>query len=111
MRLIGMHIAALLASILIISTGSTILGPSFSMFSAPTLSLSNAGFNQISPSEAGNAPVIFAPTSYQLLHGGSLSAHFKPRLLTDTWTPSMKASPVNQMFAVLAHGIGNYDVP
>jgi hypothetical protein len=110
MRLIGMLII-LLAGALIAPTGSMIQAPNFSMFTAPDLSLGNTGFSQISPSDIGSAPILFAPTGYQLLHGGGLGAHFKPRLLTDNWTASMKTSQVNQMFAVLAHGIGNYSVP
>jgi hypothetical protein len=31
--------------------------------------------------------------------------------MTNNWTSSMKTSSINQMFAILSHGIGNKNVP
>lgn len=111
MKMMRLLIAALLSVTMLLSLGTTITAPEFSMFTAPTLTLGNLGFNQISPSQIGKTPILFAPTNMQLLHGGELGAHFKPKLLTNNWTSSMKQSQVNQMFAILSHGIGNKDVP
>jgi len=111
MNMMRLLIAALLAVTLIVSLGSTIIAPNFNMFRSPDLSLKNIGFNQISPSEIGKTPLLFAPTSQQLLFGGSLGMHFKPKLMTNNWTSSMKTSSINQMFAILSHGIGNKNVP
>ncbi len=110
MRMMRPLIAALLAAALIVSLGSTIFAPNFNMFTSPDLSLSNLGFGQISPSQVGKAPILFAPTGIQLLHGGGIGAHFKPKLMTNNWTSSMKQSEVNQMFALLARGIGKKSV-
>jgi hypothetical protein len=104
-------IAALLAVTLLLSLGSTIIAPGLNMFSAPALTTYSTGFNQISPSQIGNTPILLAPSYKQLLTGGQMGSHFKPKLMTNNWTSSMKQSQVNQMFAVLAHGIGSKDVP
>jgi hypothetical protein len=106
MKLILSLIAALLAVTLLILPGSMIIAPSFDMFSVPDLTLGNLGFNQISPSEIGTTPILFAPRGQDLLHGGGIGAHFKPKLMTNDWTSSMKQSEVNQMFAMMAQGIG-----
>ena len=111
MKMMRLLIAALLAVTLIVSTGSTIIAPNLNMFTAPDLTLSKIGFSQISPSQIGKTPIVFAPTSGQLLHAGDLGMHFKPRLTTNNWTSSMKQSSINQMFAILSHGIGNKNVP
>jgi hypothetical protein len=80
MNMMRSLIAVLLAVTLIISVGSTIVAPNFNMFKSPDLSLGNLGFNQISPSQVGNTPILLAPTSRELLYGGQMGAHFKPKL-------------------------------
>ena len=104
MKIIEVCIAALLAAMVFSSVS---LAASASMFSAPILSTSNIGFGQISPSEIGKTPIIFAPTEKNLFGNiGNVGGHMKPMLMTGNWTSSMKTSPVNQMFSLLASGIG-----
>jgi hypothetical protein len=106
MKMMRLLIAALLAVSLTASMGSMIAAPNFNMFSSPDISLSNLGFNQLSPSEIGKTPILFAPSSRDLMFGGGIGAHYKPKLMTNNWGSSMKTSEINQMFAMMAMGLG-----
>ena len=104
MKIIEVWIAALLA-VLVLSSVS--LAAAASMFTSPILSTSGIGFGQISPSEIGKTPILYAPSEKQLLGNiGNIGGHIKPMLMTSNWASSMKTSPVNQMFALLSGGIG-----
>ncbi len=106
MKMIRLLIAALLAAALILATGSTIMAPNLKLFSSPDLSLGTLGFNQMSYSDIGKTPILFAPSSRDLMFGGGIGAHYKPKLMTNNWTSSMKTSQINQMFAMMLQGIG-----
>ncbi len=101
MKLMRLLIAALLAVSLIVPL-SSIAAAQSTMFAAPTFTVGHTGFNQLSPSQVGKSPILFAPSNMELLHGGGIGAHFKPRLQTNSWTPSMKSSGVNQMIAMMS---------
>ncbi|BAI61306.1 hypothetical protein MCP_1234 [Methanocella paludicola SANAE] len=103
MKMIKLCIAALLAVAVLVSTG---YAASASMFSFPSLSIGSMGFGQISASDIGSKPIIFAPSNADLFSGNFLGTHVKPKLTVNNWTSSMKTSPVNQMFALMANGIG-----
>ncbi len=112
MKMMRILIAALLAVTLVAATGSTIMAPNFNMFSAPDLSLKNLGFGQIQPSQLSTTPILMAPSSLELMYGSKLSGgHIKPKLMTNNWAPSMKTSTINQMFSMMALGIGSKNVP
>jgi hypothetical protein len=109
-------LAALLAvALLSIAAGDNIIAPDFNVLSAPALpasniqafSIYNTGFNQLSPSEVGQTPILFAPSENDLLNGGKLGASFSPHLLTQNWTSSMQTSGINQMFQMMSAGLGN----
>jgi len=108
-------IAALLAiALLTIALGDNIIAPDFNVLSAPILptlnvpafSIYNTGFNQLSPSQVGTTPILFAPSENDLLNGGKLGASFTPHLLTQNWTSSMQTSGINQMFEMMSAGLG-----
>ena len=101
MKLINIFLASLLAVVLFTYAGSA------SMFSAPIFSSLHTGFSQLSPSQVGKTPILYAPSQNQLL-GGTLnsSAHFQPHFDTGSWSSSMKTSGINQMFALLSSGLG-----
>ncbi len=103
MKMIKLCIAALLAAALLVSAG---YAASASMFSFPTFSIGSMGFGKISSSDIGNKPIIVAPSNADLFSGNFLGTHIKPKLTVANWTSSMKTSPVNQMFALMANGIG-----
>ena len=107
MRKMRILITALLAVALIADIGSTIMAPSMSMFSAPDLSIKNLGFGQISSSQVGKEPIIFAPQNILLMRGAELAPNIKPRLMTNNWSASMKGSSINQMFALMSTGLGS----
>jgi hypothetical protein len=117
MKQINILIAALLAvALLTLVTGDEIIAPDFNVLSAPTFnipafSIYNTGFNQLSTSQIGQTPILFAPSENDLLNGGGLGSQFEPHLETGDWSSSMETSPVNQMFSILSHGIGNDNVP
>jgi hypothetical protein len=101
-------VAVLLAVLLASSLGAFSIP---NLFSSPTFSTFHTGFSQVSPSEIGSTPILFAPRQADLLNGNMLNGHIKdrsikPTLMTSNWTSSMKTSPVNEMFAMMAMGIG-----
>ena len=101
MKLINIFIASLIVVAMFSYIGAA------SMFSAPTFSNLHTGFSQLSPSQVGKTPILYAPSQNQLLKGAlNTSAHFMPRLGTGTWTQSLKTSPVNSMFAMMSSGLG-----
>lgn len=102
MRILKLCIVALLAVILVFSMNTA----SASMFTAPSFSIYNTGFGQISPSEIGKTPILFAPSQKDLFSGSFMGTHVMPKLMTPNWTSSMKTSPLNQMFALMADGVG-----
>lgn len=102
MKMMRLLIAALLAVALTAPIGSTIFAPNFNMHTAPDLTLGDVGFNQLSISDVGKTPILFAPSSRDLMFSGGIGAHYKPKLLTSNWAPSMKTSTVNQMFAMMS---------
>lgn len=110
MKMLRLLVAVLLAVLLASSLGAFSM-PGFNMFSSPSFSLYNTGFNQISPSEIGKTPILFAPSQSNMMNGDMLNGHIldksiKPKLMTSNWTSSMKTSPINEMFAMMAMGIG-----
>jgi len=96
-------IAALLAAVLLIFAG---YAASASMFSFPAFPSGIMSFSKISASDIGSKPIIVAPSNADLFSGNFLGTHVKPKLTVSNWTSSMKTSPVNQMFALMANGIG-----
>lgn len=104
MRKMKLYIAALLSVAILVSAGYTAAA---SMFTMPTFSIGGTGFSQISPSDIGKTPIIFAPSQKDLFSGGLLGTHVKPKLMTSDWTSSMKTSGINQMFAMMANGLGS----
>ncbi len=102
MKMIKLYIAVLLAAAILVSGYAA----SASLFSFPTFSIGSAGFGKISASDIGTKPIIFAPSNADLFSGNFMGTHVKPKLTVSNWTSSMKTSPLNQMFALMAHGIG-----
>jgi hypothetical protein len=106
-------IAALLAvALLTIVMGDNIIAPDFNILSAPTLnvqpfSIYNTGFNQLSTSQIGQTPILFAPSESDLLNAGNINTKFEPNLETGNWTSSMQTSGINQMFELMSQGIGS----
>lgn len=105
MNKINVLLSALLAVTLLTTMCGVISAP-MNMFSAPTFSMGNTGFNQLLPSDVGKTPILFAPSSHDLFNSLDTNRHFKPRLQTQNWTSSMKTSGVNQMFAMLSSAVG-----
>lgn len=103
MKMIKLCIAALLAAAILVSAG---YAASASMFSFPALSIGSMGFGKITASDIGNKPIIIAPSNADLFTGNFMGTHVKPKLTVSNWTSSMKTSPLNQMFALMADGIG-----
>lgn len=116
MKQIYILLAALLAvALLTIAMGDNIIAPDFNILSAPTIptlntpgfSIYDTGFNQLSPSQIGTTPILYAPSEEDLLYGGGLSSTFEPHLLTQNWTSSMQTSGINQMFEMMSEGLGS----
>ncbi len=110
MKMMKLLIAELLAAMLAAFTGSTIVAPNLNRFTSPIMSFNHPGFNPISPSQIGTSPSIFAPLGNDLLYGGGIGSHFKPKLMTNNWTNSMQQSEINQMFVILARGVGHNNI-
>ncbi len=98
-------LSALLAVMLLTTMCGDITAP-MNMFSSPTFSMGNTGFNQLSTSDIGKTPILFAPSTKDLFSTLDPSRHFMPHLTTQNWTSSMKTSGVNQMFAMLSSAVG-----
>jgi hypothetical protein len=105
MKMIKLLIAALLAISLLASTGSMITAPS-NLNSFPDMSNMKFGFSQLSTSDVGKTPILFAPSQKQLLNISAVGSHVKPRLMTNNYSSSLKNSGINQMFAMMAQGLG-----
>jgi hypothetical protein len=81
--------------------------PQLNMFKVPSLTTGSTGFSQLSTSDIGNTPIIFAPSEKTLLDGGGVNAHYTPFLQTPNWGSSMKTSGVNQMFMMMEKGLAS----
>jgi len=101
--------AVLAAMVLTMMTGAFSIPqigiPQLNMFKVPTLTTGSTGFSQLSTSDVGTTPIIFAPSQSLLMNGGGVNAHYTPFLQTSSWGSSMKTSGVNQMFMMMEKGL------